>query len=63
MIDPVLGPRSRPVFDDILKGKTQIPIDSIFKVDVETKNIKVNVKENLYDVGNELVYIVESVKN
>ncbi|XP_076244562.1 leucyl-tRNA synthetase isoform X2 [Calliopsis andreniformis] len=61
--DPVLGPRSRPVVDDILKGKTQIPLDSVFNVDLEKNNIKVNIDGNLYDIGDELVYIVHSVKN
>ncbi|KOC69270.1 Leucine--tRNA ligase, cytoplasmic [Habropoda laboriosa] len=60
--DPGLGPRSKPVVDDILKDKTQIPPNSTFNVDMETKTIKVNVEGTLYNIGNELVYIHQSVE-
>ncbi|XP_029053430.2 leucine--tRNA ligase, cytoplasmic [Osmia bicornis bicornis] len=61
--DPLLGPRSKPVPDDVLKGKTQIPPNSKFIVDMESKTIKVNVENNVYDVGNELTYINQSIQN
>ncbi|XP_034181031.2 leucyl-tRNA synthetase [Osmia lignaria lignaria] len=61
--DPLLGPRSKPVPDDVLKGKTQIPPNSKFIVDMESKTIKVSMENNVYDVGNELTYINQSIQN
>ncbi|XP_076289357.1 leucyl-tRNA synthetase [Lasioglossum baleicum] len=58
--DPCLGPRTKPVADDILKGKIEIPPNSVFNVDIENKTIQLNVNGNLHDIGNELVYIVRS---
>ncbi|XP_076181094.1 leucyl-tRNA synthetase [Ptiloglossa arizonensis] len=57
--DPLLGPRSKPVSDDILKGKTQIPLNSIFKIDIEKNIIEVIENGNTYDIGNELIYTVQ----
>lgn len=61
--DPLLGPRSKPDTDNILKGKTQIPPNSKFIVDMDSKTIKVNVGNNVYDVGNEIIYINQSIQN
>ncbi|XP_076749631.1 leucyl-tRNA synthetase [Xylocopa sonorina] len=61
--DPLLGPRSKPITDDILKGKTQIPLNSVFNVDIENKNVNINVEGSIYNVGNELIYIYQSVEN
>nr|XP_033323492.1 leucine--tRNA ligase, cytoplasmic [Megalopta genalis] len=61
--DPCLGPRTKPIVDDILRGKVEVPRTSVFNVDVENKIIQVNVEGNIYDIGNELVYIVQSNDN
>lgn len=58
--DPNLGPRIRPVAGNILKGKTEIPLDSMFDVNMETKNLEVNVAGNRYPVGEYLMYIDKS---
>lgn len=58
--DPDLGPRIRPVAGNILKGKTEIPSDSVFDVNTETKNLEVNVAGNIYPVGEYLIYIDKS---
>ncbi|CAK9832852.1 Leucine--tRNA ligase, cytoplasmic [Anthophora retusa] len=60
--DPVLGPRRKPVIDDILKDKTRIPANSTFNIDMETKSVKVKIGETMYNIGNELVYIDESLE-
>ncbi|XP_043263224.1 leucine--tRNA ligase, cytoplasmic [Colletes gigas] len=61
--DPLLGPRSKPFMDNILQGKTEIPLNSIFNIDTKTKTIKVNVEGSIHDIGNDLIYIVQSEKN
>ncbi|XP_043525859.1 leucine--tRNA ligase, cytoplasmic [Frieseomelitta varia] len=61
--DPLLGPRSKPTVDDILKGKTQIPSNSVFNVDMENKNVNVNVGGSVHNIGNELIYILQSLEN
>lgn len=61
--DPLLGPRSKPTMDNILKGKTQIPSNSVFNVDMENKNVTVNVEGSVHSVGNELIYILQSLEN
>ena len=61
--DPLLGPRSKPTVDDILKGKTQIPSNSVFDVDIENKNVNVNVGGSVHNIGNELIYILQSLEN
>lgn len=55
--DPVLGPRVKPTIDDILKGKTEIPSDSVFHVNMETKRLEVNVAGSTYFIGEYLIYI------
>ncbi|XP_006610431.1 leucine--tRNA ligase, cytoplasmic isoform X2 [Apis dorsata] len=61
--DPLLGPRNKPTTENILKGKTLIPPNSIFNVDMESKNISVDVEGITYNVGNELIYIYQSLEN
>ncbi|XP_078041330.1 leucyl-tRNA synthetase [Augochlora pura] len=61
--DPCLGPRTKPIADDILRGKVEIPRNSVFNVDVEKKIVRLNVEGNVYDIGNELVYIVRFENN
>ncbi|XP_053983912.1 leucine--tRNA ligase, cytoplasmic isoform X1 [Hylaeus volcanicus] len=61
--DPLLGSRIKPICDDILKGKTEIPKNSTFNVDTENKTVKVSVQGSVYDIGNELIYTVQSEKN
>ncbi|KAG7204947.1 hypothetical protein KM043_005335 [Ampulex compressa] len=56
--DPVLGSRLKPVTDDLLKGKTLIPPDAVFDVNVDTATVKVKTSGHVFDVGDELVYIV-----
>lgn len=60
--DPNLGPRIRPVAGNILKGKTEIPRDSVFNVNIETENIEVSVGDQIYPVGESLIYIDKSLE-
>lgn len=60
--DPNLGPRIRPVAGNILKGKTEIPRDSVFNVNIETENIEVSVGDQIYPVGESLIYIDKSLR-
>ena len=61
--DPVLDPRRKPIVDDIFKDKTKIPLNSVFNIDVESKSLKICVDGNVHDVGDELVYVVQSVES
>ncbi|XP_017875830.1 leucine--tRNA ligase, cytoplasmic isoform X2 [Ceratina calcarata] len=58
--DFLLGPRTKPMLDDMLKGKTQIPPSSVFTVNTENKSIKVKVKGNVHSIGNDLMYVYQS---
>ncbi|EGI71121.1 PREDICTED: leucine--tRNA ligase, cytoplasmic [Acromyrmex echinatior] len=60
--DPQLGPRIRPVVGNILKGKTEIPPDSVFNVNAETESIEVSIAGSTYPVGEHLIYIDKSLK-
>ncbi|XP_018341238.1 PREDICTED: leucine--tRNA ligase, cytoplasmic [Trachymyrmex septentrionalis] len=60
--DPHLGPRIRPVVGNILKGKTEIPPDSVFNVNAETESIEVSIAGSTYPVGEHLIYIDKSLK-
>ncbi|XP_050477440.1 leucine--tRNA ligase, cytoplasmic isoform X1 [Bombus huntii] len=61
--DPLMGPRIKTRTGNILKGKTHIPPNCVFNVDIENKNVNVNVEGSLYYIGNELVYIFQSLEN
>lgn len=58
-----MGPRIKTRSGNILKGKTHIPPNCVFNVDTENKNVNVNVEGSLYYIGNELVYISQSLEN
>ncbi|XP_029159070.1 leucine--tRNA ligase, cytoplasmic isoform X2 [Nylanderia fulva] len=61
--DPILGPRSKPRSDNILKGKTKIPPNAVFNVNAKTKSIEISVAEdNTYSVGEYLIYIDKSLE-
>lgn len=60
--DPNLGPRIRPVAGNILKGKTEIPPDSVFNVNAETESIEVSIADSTYSVGEYLIYIDKSLE-
>ncbi|KAK2588219.1 hypothetical protein KPH14_004254 [Odynerus spinipes] len=57
--DPNMGPRLKPNLDHILEGKTLIPSDASFVVDIEKQSVGVKVANNVYPLGNELIYIVK----
>lgn len=57
--DPVLGPRTIPTIHDILKGKTQIPPNAVFNVNLETKVIEVNVADKIHVIGTDLIFTVQ----
>lgn len=59
--DPNLGPRIRPVAGNILKGKTEIPRDSVFNINTETQNVEISVAGKIYPVGESLIYIDKSL--
>ncbi|XP_031828654.2 leucyl-tRNA synthetase isoform X1 [Nomia melanderi] len=61
--DPYMGSRTKPDADDIVKGKIQISPDSVFIVDIENKTAKLKDERGVYDIGNELVYIVHKNGN
>lgn len=60
--DPNLGPRSKPVAGNILKGKTEIPPDSVFNVNTETESIEINIAGSTYPVGEHIIYIDKSLE-
>ncbi|XP_071570037.1 leucine--tRNA ligase, cytoplasmic [Temnothorax nylanderi] len=60
--DPNLGPRIRPVAGNILKGKTELPRDSVFNVNTETESVEVSVAGKTYLVGESLIYIDKSLE-
>ncbi|XP_012534882.1 leucine--tRNA ligase, cytoplasmic [Monomorium pharaonis] len=60
--DPILGPRIRPVAGNILKGKTEIPVNSVFKKNIETKSVEISVADKTYQVGEYLIYIDKSLE-
>lgn len=55
--DPILGPRTKPVATDILRGMTEIPSDSVFSVNTETQNVEINVAGSTYKIDQYLIYI------
>ncbi|KAL6254270.1 hypothetical protein P5V15_014885 [Pogonomyrmex californicus] len=61
--DPILGPRIRPVAENILKNKTEIPLNSEFNINAETKSVEVNVAGNTYLIGEYLIYIDKFLEN
>lgn len=60
--DPILGPRSKPRSENILKGKIQIPPSAEFNVNTETKSIEIRVGGSTYSVGEYLIYIDKSLE-
>lgn len=58
--DFLMGPRTKPAIDDMLKGKTRIPPDSVFTVNMQSKSIGVNVEGSVHNVGNDLMYVYQS---
>lgn len=60
--DPNLGPRIRPVAENVLKGKTEIPWDSVFNVNTETESVEVSIAGKTYPVGESLIYIDKSLE-
>ncbi|XP_039311411.1 leucine--tRNA ligase, cytoplasmic isoform X2 [Solenopsis invicta] len=58
--DPNMGPRTKP--GNILKETTKIPPDSIFKPNLETKNVEISVAGKTYEIGGRLIYIDKSLE-
>ncbi|RLU26189.1 hypothetical protein DMN91_002355 [Ooceraea biroi] len=59
--DPILGPRAKPVAEDILKGKTEISPDSTFNVNVGKRIVEITVNGKTYPVGEQMMYIDKSL--
>ncbi|XP_015605732.1 leucine--tRNA ligase, cytoplasmic [Cephus cinctus] len=57
--DPVLGPRSIPTSDDILRGKIKILPDTVFDVNLETKVISINEAGKVEPVSTDIVFLVQ----
>ncbi|KAL7300784.1 hypothetical protein TKK_0006759 [Trichogramma kaykai] len=57
--DPVLGPRSIPSSENILRGMQRIPDDAIFSVDFDKNIINLLINNTAHHVGNEVVYCVD----
>lgn len=54
-----MGPRLKPNIDNILEGKTLIPNDASFIINVEKQSAEIKIADNAYSLGNELIYIVK----
>ncbi|XP_049302651.1 leucine--tRNA ligase, cytoplasmic [Bactrocera dorsalis] len=57
-IDPVLGPRQIPAFQDYQKGKTPLT-DGTFTLDVEKKLVSLKVEDKVIEVGRHFIYVVD----
>jgi len=57
-----LGPRSKPGPENILKGKTKIPSNAIFNVNAETQSIEISIGDNIYPIGEYLIYMDKSLE-
>ncbi|XP_050318861.1 leucine--tRNA ligase, cytoplasmic [Bactrocera neohumeralis] len=57
-IDPVLGPRQIPAFQDYQKGKTPLT-DGTFTLDVEKKQVSLKVEDKVIEVGRHFIYVVD----
>jgi len=47
--------------EDILMGKTAIPSDSIFNVNIEEGIVEINVMGKTYPLGEHMIYIDQSL--
>ncbi|KAH0956365.1 hypothetical protein HN011_009416 [Eciton burchellii] len=59
--DPVLGPRIRPMVENILMGKTAIPSNSTFNVNIKEGIVEINVMGKTYPLGQHMIYIDQSL--
>ena len=57
--NPILGLVTMPAFNEPLKGKSLIPQDATFKVDVEKSTISVVYDKKVVDIGKQVTYLVE----
>lgn len=56
-IDPALGPRSFPAFDDFKAGK--VPLETgVFSINVDTKEVFLTTDTGRVNVGTSLIYVV-----
>ncbi|XP_063989407.1 leucine--tRNA ligase, cytoplasmic [Diachasmimorpha longicaudata] len=60
--DPVLGPRSIPTCQDILKGKVLIPSDAVFSINTDTSAVTMTAGK-VYEIGNDILYYVKENMN
>lgn len=58
-----MGPRLKPNIDNILEGKTLIPSDASFIINIEKQSAEIKVADNVYSLGNELIYIVKHAED
>lgn len=56
--DPVLGPRVIPSSENILLNKKKLPNNAVFLTDLAKKVVSVKAENNVYDVGESLIYCV-----
>ncbi|XP_047345994.1 leucine--tRNA ligase, cytoplasmic isoform X1 [Vespa velutina] len=61
--DPNMGPRLKPNIDNILEGKTLIPSNALFIINVEKQSAEIKVGDNVYSIGNKLIYIVKHAED
>ncbi|XP_066593462.1 leucine--tRNA ligase, cytoplasmic [Prorops nasuta] len=54
--DPLMGPRRCPNFDNILEGLTEIPLNSVFHVNIDSKAIDVDADGKVFNIGEKIVY-------
>ncbi|XP_071951783.1 leucine--tRNA ligase, cytoplasmic-like [Antedon mediterranea] len=57
--NPELGPRSMPRYDQPTAGKTTIPMNGIFNIDVNNKLVTMTQNGSSKSIGTQLVYIIE----
>ncbi|CAH1778262.1 unnamed protein product [Owenia fusiformis] len=57
--DPIMGPRKIPVIDEPLSGKTVLPPNAKFGIDLSAKSVTVQHNGKPLTIGRQMVYVVE----
>ncbi|XP_034937128.1 leucine--tRNA ligase, cytoplasmic [Chelonus insularis] len=59
--DPILGTRTIPTTEDILRGKVLIPSNAVFNVKLDCNVIELTEGTNVYQIGDEILYVVKNI--
>ncbi|XP_011296656.1 leucine--tRNA ligase, cytoplasmic [Fopius arisanus] len=57
--DPILGPRTIPSSQDILKGTVEIPSNAVFSINTDTNVVTLKVGDSSCEIGSEILYYVK----